>query len=310
MNELGLVLPKYKRDDDGNLVLAENGDPIPLTAYPSQNITFMRDDDGNLVLDGKGNPITKEPVLLGYKIFATMLIRSAIPGVIGELTFTGDEELLKALGLATIQGSRESEFTVTVYDAHSNKLINSPQKVAGNTIHGAITSNVDVRFNPLANINVTWNERTKRFDFTSAAGVYTTFVHLTDRTTILQTGANEGEDFALIFSNVSSSALGLNGLLVVSRDTAARAITILDNAISKVSKQRALLGAYQNRLEHTLANLTVTGTNLIASESRIRDADMSKKMLNFTRLQILIQSSTAMMAQANQLPQTVLSLVR
>jgi len=254
--------------------------------------------------------MVQSPLLIGYTQHSVLLVRSAIPGAMGRLTFTGDEELLKALGLATIQESRESEFTVTVYDAHSNKLVNPPQQIAGNTIHGAISNQVDVRFDPLANIDVAWNERMKRFEFISADDVYTTLVHLADRTTILQTGANEGEDFALLFANVSSSALGLNGLLVVSRNTAQRSITILDNAINKVSKQRALLGAYQNRLEHTLANLTVTGTNLIASESRIRDADMSKKMLNFTRLQILIQSSTAMMAQANQLPQTVLSLVR
>jgi len=91
---------------------------------------------------------------------------------------------------------------------------------------------------------------------------------------------------------------------------AGEAITKIDRAINRVSSIRAVLGAYQNRLEHTVANLTAAGTNLTASESRIRDADMTKEMLSFTKLNILLQSGAAMMTQANQLPQTVLSLMR
>ena len=88
------------------------------------------------------------------------------------------------------------------------------------------------------------------------------------------------------------------------------AITRLDDAIVEVSTQRANLGAYQNRLEHTIANLSVTQENLAASESRIRDTDMAQEMVAFTRSQILTQAGTAMLAQANQAPQSVLSLLR
>ncbi|GHT00566.1 hypothetical protein AGMMS50276_26690 [Synergistales bacterium] len=255
------------------------------------------------VYDDKGN-------IIGYKTYATMLIRSALPGAVGELTFTGSEELLQALGLNTIQQSRESEFSVTIYDAHSGKLVNPTQTVSGNVIYGAITGNVDVKFDPLANINISWNEKTKRYNFTNATGTYTTFVHLADNSTILQIGANEGEDFTVLFAEITSYSLGLDGLLTVSREAAARAITIIDNAIDKVSTQRATLGAYQNRLEHTVTNLTTASTNTTAAESRIRDADMSKEMLNFTLLQILMQSGTAMLTQANQLPQSVIGLIR
>jgi len=97
---------------------------------------------------------------------------------------------------------------------------------------------------------------------------------------------------------------------VTDRESAARAITIVDRAINAVSTQRAQIGAFQNALEHTARNLTTTATNLTDAESRIRDADMSLEMLNFTRLQILMQSGTAMLAQANQLPQSVLGLLR
>jgi flagellin len=251
-----------------------------------------------------------EGKIIGYKNYATMLIRSAIPGAGGELHFAGDEELLQALGLNTIQESRESEFTVTVYDAHSGNMISSPQQVSGNVIYGAVTDNIDVKFNPLANINVSWNESTKSYNFSQISEPYTTIVHIANNATVLQVGANERENMTLLFGNMSASALGLDGILVVSRELAARAITKLDAAITKVSKQRALLGAYQNRLEHTVTNLTTASTNTTAAESRIRDADMSKEMLNFTRLTILMQSGTAMLGQANQLPQNVLSLLR
>jgi len=109
---------------------------------------------------------------------------------------------------------------------------------------------------------------------------------------------------------MSADALGVTRVIVTDRLSAARAITILDEAINKVSSQRAKIGAYSNALEHSVRNLTMTATNLTAAESRIRDADMSLEMLNFTRLQILMQSGTAMLAQANQLPQSILGLLR
>ena len=79
---------------------------------------------------------------------------------------------------------------------------------------------------------------------------------------------------------------------------------------ASISAQRAQFGAVQNRLDHTLANLAIYQENLQASESRIRDVDMAAEMVNFTKLQILQQSGTAMLAQANQIPQSVLQLLR
>ncbi|GAB1427094.1 hypothetical protein MASR2M17_05200 [Aminivibrio sp.] len=110
--------------------------------------------------------------------------------------------------------------------------------------------------------------------------------------------------------NMNAKALGVENILLTDRESAARAITIVDSAIDRVSGQRAKLGAYQNRLEHTINNLTVAGTNLQAAESRIRDLDMAKEMMNFTKLNILMQAGNSMLAQANQLPQNVLQLLR
>ena len=87
-------------------------------------------------------------------------------------------------------------------------------------------------------------------------------------------------------------------------------ISEIDAAIDKVSAQRASFGAVQNRLEYTMNNLAIYRENLVASESRIRDVDMAQEMVNFTKLQILQQAGTSMLAQANQSPQGVLSLLR
>jgi len=105
-----------------------------------------------------------------------------------------------------------------------------------------------------------------------------------------------------------AAGLGVSGLDLTSAGTAA--IAAIDSAIKGVSTARATLGAYQNRFEHTINNLNVAVENLSASESRIRDTDMAQEMVSFTRSQILTQAGTSMLAQANQAPQNVLSLLR
>jgi flagellin len=107
---------------------------------------------------------------------------------------------------------------------------------------------------------------------------------------------------------ISAQALSTQGLDLKSNPQAA--ITAVDAAVKKVSDQRATLGAYQNRFEHTINNLNVSVENLSASESRIRDTDMAQEMVSFTRSQILTQAGTSMLSQANQASQNVLSLLR
>ena len=161
----------------------------------------------------------------------------------------------------------------------------------------------------MAGITATWDKARKAYTY-KVDDNYSTVLHLADNTTVFQIGANEGEDMGINIGDMRAHALGLNEVLVTDRESAARSITVIDNAIDKVSTQRAKLGAYQNRLEHTINNLTVAGENLTAAESRIRDTDMAKEMMNFTKLNIMLQAGNAMLAQANQLPQNVLSLIR
>lgn len=137
---------------------------------------------------------------------------------------------------------------------------------------------------------------------------------------VLQIGANAGQTLEITIGDMRAENLDVtaaatrleDGLFIGSGSTSANidaALIAIDKAIEAVSAQRAALGANQNRLEHTIQNLSITAENLAASESRIRDVDMAAEMAEFTKNQILLQSSTAMLAQANMKPQIVLSLL-
>jgi len=134
---------------------------------------------------------------------------------------------------------------------------------------------------------------------------------------LLQIGANTGQNISVTIATMTATALSLTATAIDitagtagAQQSAANAlIGTLDAAISTVSEQRSELGAYQNRLEHTIANLQTSAENLTAAESRIRDVDMAAEMMNFTRNQILTQAGTAMLAQANMKPQSVLQLL-
>lgn len=127
---------------------------------------------------------------------------------------------------------------------------------------------------------------------------------------VFHIGANINQSITLTISDTQASALGLSGISISTQASANAAISTIDSAIQYISEVRAKLGAYQNRLEHTINNLGVSSENLTAAESRIRDVDMAKEMMAFTKNNILMQAATAMLAQANQLPQAVLQLLR
>lgn len=153
--------------------------------------------------------------------------------------------------------------------------------------------------------------------------------------TTFQIGANKGQSMSVNISDMRAAALGITGnagqagfsssnnvtdgtndtkqeaaLDVTSKENASKALKTLDSAISKVSSERGKLGAIQNRLEHTINNLGTSSENLTSAESRIRDVDMAKEMSTYSKNNILSQAAQAMLAQANQQPQQVLSLLR
>lgn len=153
--------------------------------------------------------------------------------------------------------------------------------------------------------------------------------------TKFQIGANTGQSMSLTVSDMRSAAIGITGnagqagftktnsvtngtndvqaeaaLNISNKEDASKAIAVIDKAIASVSSERGKLGAVQNRLEHTINNLGTSAENLTAAESRIRDVDMAKEMMNQTKNSILSQAAQAMLAQANQQPQGVLQLLR
>jgi len=123
-------------------------------------------------------------------------------------------------------------------------------------------------------------------------------------------GANSGQSITLSISTMNADALSVNSLDLETQSGANAAISTINAAIETVSTQRSALGAVQNRLEHTINNLGATSENLTAAESRIRDVDMAKEMMAFTKNNILTQAAQSMLAQANQQPQGVLQLLQ
>lgn len=137
----------------------------------------------------------------------------------------------------------------------------------------------------------------------------------TSKAITAQIGANSGQTMQIGIDDMRAKALGIkdatgSALKVDDKYAANSAVSTIQNAIEKVSAQRSKIGAVQNRLEHTINNLGTASENLQASESRIRDVDMAKEMMNFSKNNILSQAAQAMLAQANQQPQGVLQLLR
>ena len=126
----------------------------------------------------------------------------------------------------------------------------------------------------------------------------------------LQIGANEGQIMSVRIPRVTPETLGVDKVNIGTAAGAQAAITLLDNAINTVSAIRSKLGAYQNRLEHSISNLDTTSENMTESLSRIEDVDMAEEMANYTQKNVLAQAGTSMLAQSNQRPQTILSLLQ
>ncbi|PCJ18721.1 MAG: hypothetical protein COB02_09805 [Candidatus Cloacimonadota bacterium] len=134
-------------------------------------------------------------------------------------------------------------------------------------------------------------------------------LHVADNSLNFQIGANKGQSLQFQVANFSAESLGLKGLDITNTNSATRALGLIDAAVQKVSSERSKLGSLQNRMTSTVNNLTVTSTNLQATESKIRDVDIAKETVEFTRNQILIQAGTAQLAQAKGLGNTALQLL-
>jgi flagellin len=151
---------------------------------------------------------------------------------------------------------------------------------------------------------------------TDTTGAGTATITVAGSGATLQIGANKDQNMLIDINEMSTKTLGDSNVGLVkdinlqTQDGANEAIKTLDKAIQQVSGERSKLGAFQNRLEHTINNLGTSSENLTAAESRVRDVDMAKEMMNQTKNSILSQAAQAMLAQSNQMPQGVLQLLR
>ncbi|WP_085522068.1 flagellin N-terminal helical domain-containing protein [Tuberibacillus sp. Marseille-P3662] len=132
----------------------------------------------------------------------------------------------------------------------------------------------------------------------------------TDNSLNYQIGANSSQVMGVSIGDMSASGLNVDGIDVTTQRSAEASISAVQNALDDVSGQRAELGAFQNRLEHSINNLGTSAQNLTSAESRIRDVDMAKEMMEYTKNNILNQAAQSMLAKANQQPQGVLQLLR
>ena len=146
----------------------------------------------------------------------------------------------------------------------------------------------------------------------SAGGDLSKVIAKEDKGLTLQIGdsSDSFNKMTVSIEDMRSSSLGIKGLDVSTADSAASAIQTIKDAINKVSTNRANMGALQNRLEYTINNLDVSAENLTSANSRIRDTDMAKEMMNYTKMNVLTQAAQAMLAQANQQPQSILQLLQ
>ena len=242
-------------------------------------------------------------------VAGTFVVRSAVAGNAGKITFSSDnKDLLNAFGFNTIQEATENVFTGSIYEAHSGRVIAENIESQGNLFNGVISPNASIEFDSMAGVKAAWDEATRSYRL-SGGYTYSTTLHVVDRSTSFQIGQNLGDDIYLHIGDMRSNSLGLNRVDVNTRDNAAKSITILDSAIHQVGIQRSRVGAYQNELEYNANSLTQTSLHMQESESRIKDADMAKEYMEFIKLQILNNTGNSMLAQSQQNAQTIMSVL-
>lgn len=221
---------------------------------------------------------------------------------------TTSEELIDAM----VAADTTTNVTLSKSDANTLKIEADAAGVAGSACASTVASpggqtntfsaSLQIGANNGQSMQITMNDmRSRALGVSDLAGTSSTVT--IDGTSYDVAWASKGVTNGTNNANVEA------GLSVASHTDASKAIEVLDAAIAKVSSERSQLGASQNRLEHTINNIGAASENLTAAESRIRDVDMAREMMEFTKMNILSQAATAMLAQANQQPQSVLQLL-
>lgn len=326
----------------------ENGDANSQAASLIDTINLNSELSGTFTASAVGSKITLTENKASGTDLKTTDAAVASTGVKGQYAVDVNE-LIKDGGSFSIDGTKITVSGKEANVGYANgTAVKEAGNLADQTkaLADAINKNTDLSGKYSASVNEDGQlVLDQKIGNTDAPKVETTSSTKGDFSTTFQVGANAGQTMTIDIQDMRSAALGISGdgsvdtvqakdgkiasfvktanvtngtnndnveySLDVSDSTkATNALSVLDDAINSVSAQRSSLGAYQNRLEHTINNLGTSSENLTAAESRIRDVDMAKEMMNQTKSSILSQAAQAMLAQANQQPQQVLQLLR
>jgi flagellin len=222
-------------------------------------------------------------------------------------------EKLRAQIRATEQASRNAQDGISLIQTAEGALDNvhaALQRIRELTVQaGNGTVNAQQRADLNSEINQLFDEM-NRIATTTRYGEFAHFASSPSQQNDLQIGGSAGERLSVTFSDMQTSAIGLDFYSLATPEDSNASIALVDQAIDQVTSQRALLGGAQNALEGLTRTLNQAAENLRASESRIRDLDVANETVAFTKWQILSQSGTAVLAQANLFPESVLQLLR
>ena len=249
----------------------------------------------------------------------TISIASPIPGV--EIVFSGDESTINAMSLFQTQDTTLANYQISVVNLESGGLVAFGESDTG--VLRGVLAGIEIRYDITQGFKVdpdgTVNQVAAPFNLDPYTAplisltsnyIGSSFVHIVPNNLSFQIGPNMGQRLELAIAQMDARAIGLEGILLLNQESAERAITQVDGAIDRVASFRSKLGSVQNRLESTIRNLDISHQNLAAAESGIRDLNVAEEIIDFTRNQILLQSGTSVLAQANMLPQNVLQLLR
>ncbi|MGE7778596.1 flagellin [Peribacillus sp. NPDC097264] len=305
INQLGEEIQRIGEQTEFNTKKLLNGDMGAGQATATQKVSnamegtmtedttldAVKDANGNNVGLANGDVITASWSVGGTQYSQTLTIGSTVgTNSAADLTLKDIADEIAKDGTVDSAAFTDNTLDITAKSAGSAGQIN------GLTIEVKSSAGVrkEAASNALSNFSTTTEAKDVRADGSAD----------------FQIGSNQGQTLNLSFEDMRADTLGVRNLQVGTKAQAGTAVSVLDEAIQKVSKERSKLGATQNRLEHTINNLNTSSENLTAAESRIRDVDMAKEMMTQTKNSILSQAAQAMLAQANQQPQGVLQLLR
>lgn len=279
----------------------------------------------NVLANGVGGSATATNTGVGQKLF-NITAGTAIEGkhtlsngadMSGKfnMNINGTDFAIETTGInATSKGSDVAAALKTAIDATITKYnagVTEDLKLDASNFTVDFTKDGRISVQNGSDAKVGFND-IKGFGVAKALGISNESSNVKGKGLTLQVG-DTNKDYQKVtvsIEDMSSKGLGLSNLSVANQDAAGKAIDTIKSAVNKVSTQRGKLGALQNRLDHTLKNLDSTTQNITAAESQIRDVDMAKEMTKYSKNNILVQASQSMLAQANSMPQGVLSLLR